>query len=402
MNKNSDGIHISILLMVKNEKKRLSVTLESIKNFADSLLLYDTGSTDNTIEIAENFCKENNIPFYLKQEEFIDYATSRNIALEFAESFENIDYILFLDCNDEIQNSQYLRKIALDYLNTDIIAFSVCRKLLNNIKQEIYFYDIKFFKNKKSFYYTGKVHESINFSDLYKNKINDVHIKIDHQYFCLYQDLINDDDKSEKRYKKDYDILLSEYKYNLSIKKFDTRISYYLGQTCYNLKLYDEALYYYKNSYYYVLNNETKNIFYDNATNEYLYEVAYRIATTFYIIKTYENSIIWYLKSYEHSERVEPLICLTCIYMIKNNIHTSYLYINRACKLNYIETHNSCVNLFFYEYFRWHLKSVITFQLGMYEKSKKATEMIIKNNKDNKYNIECDSYNIELLNKYIN
>ena len=57
-------IHIAVLIMAKNEKKRLHVTLESIKTFADSLIFFDTGSTDNTIEIARDFCTKYNTPCF--------------------------------------------------------------------------------------------------------------------------------------------------------------------------------------------------------------------------------------------------------------------------------------------------------------------------------------------------
>ena len=105
-------VHISILMMLKNETKRLHVSLNSIKDFADSLVVYDTGSTDDTIEICEKFCKENNIIFRLKQGEFENFSTSRNISLDFADSFEDIDYILLMDCNDELIGGEMLRKEA--------------------------------------------------------------------------------------------------------------------------------------------------------------------------------------------------------------------------------------------------------------------------------------------------
>ena len=93
---------IGVLMMVKNEKLRISVTLESIKNFADCLIIYDTGSSDNTIEICENFSKQNNIPLYLKQGEFVNFEVSRNISHDFADTVEFIDYLLLLDTNDEL------------------------------------------------------------------------------------------------------------------------------------------------------------------------------------------------------------------------------------------------------------------------------------------------------------
>ena len=49
------NIHLAVLIMAKNETKRLHVTLNSIKDTADSLVFYDTGSEDDTIDIARNF-----------------------------------------------------------------------------------------------------------------------------------------------------------------------------------------------------------------------------------------------------------------------------------------------------------------------------------------------------------
>ena len=61
--------------MLKNEEKRIHVSLESIKNL-DGLIIYDTGSTDNTINIIKDFSTLNNIPLHLITGEFIDFSTS--------------------------------------------------------------------------------------------------------------------------------------------------------------------------------------------------------------------------------------------------------------------------------------------------------------------------------------
>jgi glycosyltransferase involved in cell wall biosynthesis len=88
----TDNIHITGCMMVRNETLRLHVTLNSIKDTVKSLILYDTGSTDNTIEIARTFCETNGIVFRLIEGIFVDFCTSRNIVLDFADTFTDILY----------------------------------------------------------------------------------------------------------------------------------------------------------------------------------------------------------------------------------------------------------------------------------------------------------------------
>ena len=99
----SDNVHVALLMMVKNETKRLLVSLESTIGYVNSIVIYDTGSTDDTIEILQKFSAKYKIPLRLKQGEFENFATSRNIALDFADTFDDIDYLLLMDTNDEIR-----------------------------------------------------------------------------------------------------------------------------------------------------------------------------------------------------------------------------------------------------------------------------------------------------------
>ena len=94
--------HIALLMMLKNEEKRLHVSLDSVIGHIDSIVVFDTGSTDKTIEILETFCKKNKITLRLKHGEFVNFSESRNVSLEFADTFPEIDYLLLLDCNDEL------------------------------------------------------------------------------------------------------------------------------------------------------------------------------------------------------------------------------------------------------------------------------------------------------------
>ena len=48
-------ITVSLCMIVKNEEEKLAGCLESLKDIADEILIADTGSTDRTIAIAQEY-----------------------------------------------------------------------------------------------------------------------------------------------------------------------------------------------------------------------------------------------------------------------------------------------------------------------------------------------------------
>ena len=49
-------IKASVYIICKNEEKHIKRVLESVKDF-DEIILVDSGSTDNTLEIAKDYTK---------------------------------------------------------------------------------------------------------------------------------------------------------------------------------------------------------------------------------------------------------------------------------------------------------------------------------------------------------
>jgi FkbM family methyltransferase len=71
---------LGLVMIVKNEAKRLAAVLASYRPYIDAWTILDTGSTDGTQDLIKR--ELDGIPGVLHEEPFVDFATSRNRALE--------------------------------------------------------------------------------------------------------------------------------------------------------------------------------------------------------------------------------------------------------------------------------------------------------------------------------
>jgi tetratricopeptide (TPR) repeat protein len=84
---------ISLAMIVKNEESNLASCLESVKGLIDEIIIIDSGSTDNTIEIAKAYGAQVR-PFKWCD----DFAAARNESIRYC----NGDWVLFLDADEAI------------------------------------------------------------------------------------------------------------------------------------------------------------------------------------------------------------------------------------------------------------------------------------------------------------
>lgn len=93
---------IGCVMMVKNEEKRIHVSLNSVVRCINCCIIYGTGSTDRTVEIIKEDCDKHKINLYMICGIFVNFSVSRNILLDYADTKE-VHYTLLLDSNDELQ-----------------------------------------------------------------------------------------------------------------------------------------------------------------------------------------------------------------------------------------------------------------------------------------------------------
>ena len=366
--------HIAVLIMCKNEKKRIHITLESVKNIADSLVIFDTGSTDNTLDIIRDFSDKNKIPLHIKQGEFIDFSTSRNESIEFAETFLNIDYLLMLDVNDELRGWQELRKYADENINEDISAYLVNQEWWNgNVNK---YFNIRFIRPRKSWRYTGVVHEYIKGDEIEDPKKTRLPENI-----ILYQDRTLDDDKTGKRFVRDEILLKKEY-----IKDpTEPRTVFYLAQTYSCLNDIESSYYYYKI-------RTTLVGFFEERFESCLKcgDFAIKLKLDWY------ESFTWYMKAFELIPRVEPLLKIGEYHITSQNWILAHTYLSLACRLKYPDFCILFIDALAYDYKRWHLLGIVSYYVGNISEGKAACITAIENGKKRGFNVDRDIENLKI------
>lgn len=81
---------LSVIILTRNEEKHIRACSESVRGFADELLVLDSGSTDRTVEIAREAGAR------IEQRAFDNYPNQRNAAIEMGRG----DWIFFIDADE--------------------------------------------------------------------------------------------------------------------------------------------------------------------------------------------------------------------------------------------------------------------------------------------------------------
>lgn len=356
---------IYLMIMLKNEKLRITVTMDSCKNFVKGFFVLDTGSTDGTQDIVRNYCKEHNIKLYMKESPFTNFRDSRNELITFAEnelktlgydsSIANKEapFFLLLDCNDELQGGEHMVKL-IKQKGHDIYGLNVKQMWKSSASTDTFYYP-RFIKAFHKWTYKRLVHEYVSSDLIEEKKISQTEVfelcpKVDSM--ILFQDRTKDGDSSFKRFSRDKKILHGEY---LKDQK-DSRTLFYLAQSFACLGEFENAYRFYR-----FRTKETGFI-------EELYQSFVRLGNLGSELKhsKYET-IQYYFQAIYNFNRVEPMVLLTSMYYVpvdpkleKTKWHVANLFSSFACSL----TFPNCVlfvNKTDYEYNRWHNDSIVSF-----------------------------------------
>jgi glycosyltransferase involved in cell wall biosynthesis len=299
---------ICLNMIVKNESHIIKTTLENICskiNFS-YWVICDTGSTDNTCEIIENFFKDKNINGELHRHEWKDFAHNRTLALE--KAFNKTDLLFIFDADDEIHGTVEMPKSVTHdgyHLNFgDGNGISYQRILLIN--------------NRIKWIYRSVIHEYIQCM-----KENPTTTYIIGNYYIVSgrkgsRSMDND------KYLKDAKILENAYdEAKNNNDELYLRYGFYCANSYKDAGCVDESIKWYKIT----LSNDN--------WNQEKYMSCYHLYHAYLKINEPEKAVYYLMESLKYdNERVECIYELIKYYINKNDMLTAY-FCYKIIKDNY-------------------------------------------------------------------
>lgn len=193
---------ITLCMIVKNEEKIIKRCLESVKNIVDEYCILDTGSTDNTVQIIEDFTATT-----VYRTEFRNFVDTKNEVLEKA----NGKYILWMDADEIMGNPCFLRLASYAEKGVNSVV-------LNKMQGDITYYKYRLWPNNPKYRFKGPyTHEYLSYDC---GTIFDDKIKV--------TEIPNENKDWSFKFKRDIDLIR---KYLNEVNEKDPRALFYLAQS---------------------------------------------------------------------------------------------------------------------------------------------------------------------------
>lgn len=206
-------MNLSVCIIAKNEEQNIKRCLESLKKYDFEIVVVDTGSTDNTKQIAESYTE--NVYDFLWCD---DFAEAKNEAIRKATN----EFVLVLD-SDEWLEELDLEKLKKQIKQNPTSVGRIKRRNImtrDGIKKENEEWINRIF-SKKKFGYEGRIHEQIEEKngEPYETYLTDVVIL--HSGYDLPKE------KRKQKAERNIHLLLKEL---AELKENDVQVPYLLYQ----------------------------------------------------------------------------------------------------------------------------------------------------------------------------
>ena len=366
---------VVLTMIVKNEEHVMERVLRSCLPIIDGYCIVDTGSTDNTKKVIQDFFnKHPKVPGKIVDYPFTTYADSRNVAIEEAKEFG--DWGFWIDADEELVLSP---KYSKNKFKSEIVKSKPSLLLLPCKYNGLEYHRGQFYK-LDSYEWYGPVHEILRFKGEGKESIG---------MFNLGHALIRAEGNSWKgsiadKYEGHAEILLQ---YQIENNWEDPRWTFYLAQSYKDaamtlldednksergLNLAKKAINFYKDR----LNNPTKGY------AEEIYYSQLMIGRISFRFLPLEQVMLEFQKceEYNFQHRLEHVFDLLIIYQQKKMWRTGKILADFAHGI--LQAKSTTASLFIekdlYDWRIYDSFAVILFYCNMHQDSIKIIDYILQ------------------------
>jgi tetratricopeptide (TPR) repeat protein len=148
------GGKLSLCMIVKNEEKELPLCVNSVKPVLDEIIIVDTGSSDNTKDVARQLgARVFDFPWV------DDFSAARNHSILRATG----DYILWLDADDRVDGGEVekIRLLKQSFPWKKNQAYYLTVNSQSAVDGETHFNQLRIFPNVAGAEFEGRVHEQV-------------------------------------------------------------------------------------------------------------------------------------------------------------------------------------------------------------------------------------------------
>lgn len=335
--KMSGGKKICLCMIVKNESKIIERCLQSCLPVLDYISICDTGSTDNTVEIINNFCRRNRIPGKVHNHAWKNFGHNRTLSYQTAkETFPDTDYCLLIDAD-------MCLKVLPDFDKNKLNAGNY---LVAQLGGTLYYFNTRLISTKYNWKCVGVTHEYWSAEDS---------SCVSEQLLSLEMPDLGDGGAKADKFERDIRLLTQ----GLIDEPDNSRYMFYLAQSYHDIGEFKKAIKAYR-----------RRIKVGGWYEEVYYSY-YRIAKCKEGLKKNWSEIEHaYLDAHKFlPSRMEPLYEIGKYYQENEKYKEAYKWLKEACKIPFPQNQILFIFKDVYEFRVWDSLSVSAYHIGEYKES---------------------------------